>query len=78
MDCRLFRTDHGHIGLAIEDEKAVDGDLICVFWGAQMPFVICKVGEHHVLVGQCYVQRLMRGQGMDEIGDDNIVQFNLK
>ena len=41
------------------------GDLICVFLGGPVPWVIRQDGEEYVLIGECYVYGLMDGEVMD-------------
>jgi hypothetical protein len=54
-------------------ELAQPGDLICIFGGAQTPFLVRGVGEHatgsrrydrYELVGECYVHGIMDGKAV--------------
>lgn len=41
-----------------------EGDMICVFPGCQVPLLIRK-GDHHLLVGECFVWGLMDGEAWE-------------
>lgn len=47
------------------------GDIVCVFLGGKMPFVLRPWGTRYLLVGECYVHGLMNGEAIEsmEIGD---------
>lgn len=59
------------------------GDVVCVLFGAQVPFVMREVrdgqsngGKRYQLVGECYLHDMMDGQVFelgDESGDFEIV-----
>ncbi len=40
------------------------GDLCCVLFGAQVPFILRSVGENYQLVGETYVHGIMKGEAM--------------
>jgi hypothetical protein len=40
------------------------GDIVCVFFGGKMPFVIRPWGECFLLVGECYAHGLMNGEAI--------------
>jgi len=50
--------------LAAVPESAREGDVICVFNGGRVPYVLRRTGEGHNynLVGECYVDGMMRGE----------------
>lgn len=57
--------------LALVHPNTKQGDLVCIFIGAEVPFVIrkkdfgsCSGNAEFELVGQCYVHGLMEGQGL--------------
>jgi hypothetical protein len=63
-----FKTASGMRGLgpaAMQPE-----DQICIFYGARMPFVIRPHENAYKLIGECYVHRLMRGQGVPKNSAD--------
>jgi hypothetical protein len=74
----LFVTSRGHLGLG--DEKIKEGDRVCIFLGAPVPFVL-RVNETktsdgmplHQLVGECYVHGIMYGEALK--GDLPTVTF---
>ncbi|KIW32288.1 uncharacterized protein PV07_03846 [Cladophialophora immunda] len=66
---RFFRTSKGYYGIGHMTTKI--GDECCVFRGANVPFVIRRVSAdrgqgstsgQHVLVGESYIQGVMRGE----------------
>ncbi|QDS76139.1 hypothetical protein FKW77_007078 [Venturia effusa] len=62
---RVFTTDEGRIGLA--EGKILPGDLVCVFDGAYMPFLLRKVPrddgqDTFNLVGEAFILGLMDGE----------------
>jgi hypothetical protein len=48
-------------------EAAKVGDCICVILGVNVPFVIRKCGDNHILVGECYVQGLMQAEAITKV-----------
>ena len=69
-------TKEGSIGLV--PGAAQKGDLIAIFMGADVPFVIRPGGAGtHVLIGECYVHGIMNGeafQGREAEVDDIVLQ----
>ncbi|KAH7420096.1 heterokaryon incompatibility protein-domain-containing protein [Cadophora sp. MPI-SDFR-AT-0126] len=61
-DFRPFISQKGYVGMA--PEFAIAGDLVCVIYGAIVPFVLRKVGEGYELVGESYVYGIMDGEAM--------------
>ncbi|KAF2159517.1 hypothetical protein M409DRAFT_29991 [Zasmidium cellare ATCC 36951] len=60
----LFSTTTGYIGLA--PHGTVEGDLIYVVLGANVPFVLRPLtGHDFTLIGEAYVQGIMRGEFME-------------
>jgi hypothetical protein len=43
------------------------GDVICVLLGGKLPFCLRPVGAHHMLVGECYVYGLMKGEAIEMV-----------
>jgi hypothetical protein len=74
-DHRLCVTRKGYLGL-VSDVTAV-GDIISVFHGGDVPFVIRKAEEHHLLIGTCYVHGIMSGEAVTS-GDYKIQQIVLQ
>ena len=63
-DSRPFLSKKGYIGMA--PEFAAPGDMICVIFGAIVPYVLRRVPENGFeLVGEAYVHGIMDGEAMD-------------
>ncbi|KAI2633383.1 heterokaryon incompatibility protein-domain-containing protein [Xylaria nigripes] len=60
---RLFEMSGGYLGLAPSDVR--EGDIVCVLDGASYPLVVRQVGESYILIGECFVQGLMKGEARD-------------
>lgn len=56
----LFLTASGHLGLG-PAETTVD-DVVCVFGGAIMPYILRKCDDYFHLVGESYVDGMMDGE----------------
>jgi hypothetical protein len=57
---RFCTTEKGYFGLAPVDSRV--GDVVCIFMGAQVPFVIRSCGSDYQLVGEAYVHGVMKGE----------------
>jgi hypothetical protein len=53
----FFITRSGYMGLASNSVKK--GDLICIATGFEVPLVVRKEGDYHVLIRECFVWGLM-------------------
>lgn len=68
MSCngtRIIRTHKGFIGTVPKTTKV--GDVVCVLFGGQTPFVLRRDKEKeglYRLVGDCYVHGLMQGEAL--------------
>jgi hypothetical protein len=63
-DKDLFVTGRGYIGLGHEGCAA--GDVVCVFLGGEVPYIVRATGEEgHRFLGECYVHGIMDGEAMD-------------
>ncbi|CZR62635.1 uncharacterized protein PAC_12532 [Phialocephala subalpina] len=61
---RFSVTRRGYVGFA--PNGAMVGDLVCVFGGGAVPFVVRpKKGEIHSLVGECYIHGIMYGESLE-------------
>ncbi|KAI1153390.1 heterokaryon incompatibility protein-domain-containing protein [Nemania diffusa] len=58
----LARTRRGYYVLGPAVLEA--GDTVCILFGCKMPFCLRPMGRHHLLVGECYVHGLMKGEAM--------------
>jgi hypothetical protein len=63
--------------LGLVSDVAAVGDIISVFHGGDVPFVIRKAEEHHLLIGTCYVHGIMSGEAVTS-GDYKIQQIVLQ
>lgn len=59
---KLFSTQNGSLGLGPGVLKK--GDICCILFGAPVPFILRRLGEHYKLVGEAYVQGIMKGEAM--------------
>ncbi|KIW01409.1 uncharacterized protein PV09_07173 [Verruconis gallopava] len=60
---RVFKSSAGQIGLAPQATKR--GDLLCIFLGATVPFILRETGEDaYLLIGEAYADGIMDGEFM--------------
>jgi hypothetical protein len=64
---RLFTTGDGRIGSV--PMSAERGDVIAVLAGCDMPVVLRPRGDGYVFVGACFVDGLMKGEGVSGVTD---------
>ena len=57
---KLCVTKKGYIGLVHDD--VIEGDSICVFVGAGVPFVLRECGDGYKLYNDCYIHGIMEGE----------------
>lgn len=57
---RFFTTLGGYMGIG--PPRMRKGDLICVFLGGNVPWVVRRDGCEYELVGECYVHGIMDGE----------------
>lgn len=64
---RLFTTDNPAAVLGTGLDGIRVGDIVCVLFGSDVPFVLRPVGYKgdHKLIGQCYVEGIMHGEALD-------------
>lgn len=61
---RVFaRTEIGYYVLGPAVLEA--GDKVCVLFGSKVPFCLRPMGRRYMLVGECYVHGLMKGEALD-------------
>jgi hypothetical protein len=41
------------------------GDHVCLLFGGQVPFVLRLVDDHYLLIGEYYIESLMRSQAVE-------------
>jgi hypothetical protein len=80
---RFFVSTKGYVGLAPFHAEA--GDLICILFGGQIPFILRKCSETHpkiqyifggegnayLFIGESYVQGIMDGEAYEEYKRDD-------
>jgi hypothetical protein len=74
---RLFWTKKGFLGLGPMSAKV--GDMVCIFKGGRVPYVIRKIpheSSYFNFIGDCYIHALMNGEAMD-FGDLSWNQIGL-
>lgn len=54
-----FVTARGMIGVG--PEAMEPGDVICILYGADVPFVLRQDGDAYLLIGECFISELMHG-----------------
>ncbi|KAJ3549851.1 hypothetical protein NM208_g281 [Fusarium decemcellulare] len=60
---RFAATDIGLTGYV--PMRAKKGDLVCILYGSDVPFVVRKeAGGKYLLVGECYMHGIMEGEGL--------------
>ena len=67
-DHTIFTTSSGRIGIAPRSIMK-DGNLLCVFFGADVPFLIRPGKDGYLLLGDCYVYDIMHGEILDQLAD---------
>ncbi|CZR59900.1 related to heterokaryon incompatibility protein het-6 [Phialocephala subalpina] len=68
---RVFaRTWKGYFVLGPKALEA--GDVICVLFGARVPFCLRPIGKRYLLVGECYVHGLMNGEAISLLLRDEL------
>lgn len=64
MARRLVVCERGSLGMAAS--RARKGDLVVVLLGCSIPLVLKRHGEEFELVGECYLDWFMNGEGLDK------------
>jgi len=74
-DRRLFLVDSDHIGLGPNVMRP--GDQLCILFGGQQLYVLRAKGKYYQLVGECFVQGWMWGEGLQayETGQQEMQEF---
>lgn len=67
---QLLYTTEGYLGLA--PQGAIPGDEITVIAGCEAPLVLRREGDYYIVVGECFVQGLMRGELKEKIKNGNV------
>lgn len=74
----FFTTESGFMGIGMEAIR--EGDQVCVLFGGITPFILRKQDETHILIGECYVEGLMKGEAIDLLQSGQLMdeEFRLK
>jgi hypothetical protein len=67
---QLLVTNRGYIGLA--PQGTVPGDVVAVLLGCEAPVVLRRVGDQYVVIGECFVMGLMRGELTKDIEEGKV------
>jgi hypothetical protein len=70
---QLFTTKRNKL-VAITDsrESTKRGDLVCILFGGEVPFILRPKGEHYERIGCCYVPGIMDGEAFSmDIGAES-------
>jgi hypothetical protein len=73
---RFFVTKKGYLGIGPTTLK--EGDLCCVLFGATVPFILRKLGSQYLLVGECYIHGIMRGEVLKWCQSGNLVEEEIR
>jgi hypothetical protein len=74
---RIFaRTRKGYyiLGPAVMEV----GDVVCVLFGGKMPFCLRPMGQQYMLGGECYAHGLMKGEAIDMMDRNKLVEKDFK
>jgi len=63
-------TPHGFTGIGAPNVQK--GDKICVLLGCDIPLIIRQVNNHYVVVGDCFVYGIMKGEAMKDIEESKL------
>lgn len=62
----FFLIEHEQMGLA--PSEAETGDIVCIILEASVPFVLRLEGNAFKLIGECYVQGVVKGEALLRLG----------
>ena len=63
---RFFTTDSADAIIGTGPEGLQVGDIVCVLYGGDVPFILHPDGQgHYRVIGECYVSGIMRGEALD-------------
>lgn len=75
---RLFFTQEGVLGLGPMEMET--GDILCVLFGGNVPFILRPEGGHYSFVGECYIEGLMKGQAIERFQRGELImeEFDIR
>ncbi|KAF2095976.1 hypothetical protein NA57DRAFT_59038 [Rhizodiscina lignyota] len=62
-----FTTEHGMFGVGPMFMEL--NDMLCILYGATVAFIIRPKGAGYLLMGECYVYDLMRGEAVEPLSE---------
>jgi Heterokaryon incompatibility protein (HET) len=76
---RVFVSNSKLGQTGIGPESIVEGDVICVLLGCQLPVILRPEKSHYIYLGEAYVDGYMYGKAMDELaqGKREIREFEI-
>lgn len=70
---RFFRSTKGYVGLV--PYWAEEGDLICILFGGQTPYVLRPFEGGYIFVGDCYDHGIMNGEALLGVDISSTMKF---
>jgi hypothetical protein len=64
-DSNFFITDKGQMGLGCTFAR--EGDILCVIFGFELPFLLRKWGDNYRYLEMPYVRGIMHGEAMEDM-----------
>lgn len=52
-DLKVYMTQNGFIGLG--PKVMSEGDEVCVLFGGRVPFILRRMHDHHIFIGETYI-----------------------
>jgi len=62
----MFRTESRLLGMG-PAKLMEDGDVLCVLFGADVPFLLRQHEDGYLVIGECYVYDIMHGEVLDRL-----------
>jgi hypothetical protein len=59
---KFCHTEKGYFGQVPRD--TAPGDLVCIFSGGGVPFIVRKQNETYQIIGECYIHGIMNGEAL--------------
>ena len=59
---RMMRTHLRYLGWAPPLARA--GDVICILFGASVPYLLRPIGDQFLLIGECFILEIMQGEAL--------------
>jgi hypothetical protein len=67
-----FSTSFGYLGLG--PEMLQSGDVVCVLYGATVPYILRPQNGHYILIGEAYVHGAMLGEAMEKLQQGQLIE----